>query len=135
MIFSVDTSITEADTNITYTASLDNPSDVGNPVMINLDVDSAQILISNPATGRTFLKTISADEDQFLDVSSVTGAISSAIGVNFEYLLVDTSSVTTSIQDTIQVITLTLTAASNIAESEGDTRHMMAVAILMQLSS
>ena len=63
MIFSVDTSITEADTNITYTASLDNPSDVGNPVMINLDVDSAQILISNPATGRTFLKTISADED------------------------------------------------------------------------
>ena len=40
--------------------------------------------------------------------------------MNFEYLRVDTSCVTTAIQDTIQVTTLTLTATSNIAESGGD---------------
>ncbi len=89
-------SITEAGGVITYTATLTNPSSGVTTVHTTL----GDITIASGATSGTLAYTLASGEDVYLDAGSVTNAITSAEGGNFESLVSDTTPVSTSITDT-----------------------------------
>jgi Ca2+-binding RTX toxin-like protein len=89
-------SLSEAGGVITYTATLTNPSSGVTTVHTTL----GDITIANGATTGTLAYTLASGEDVYLDAGSITNAITSAEGGNFESLVANTTPVSTSITDT-----------------------------------
>jgi len=100
-------SITEAGTSITYTATLTNAADAGSPVTVTLS-NGETITIAGGASSGSVVHAVTANEDVYLDPTTVSATISSASGDNFENLVVDSTAAVTSITDTIDATTVTL---------------------------
>jgi T1SS-143 domain-containing protein len=113
-------SITEAGGTILYTATLTNPAQVGHPVKITLS-NGEIITIAGGASQGSVSHTVAANEDVYLDATSVSATISTATGGNFENLSINTAPAITQVTDTIDTTTVTLTATPSIAEAAAST--------------
>jgi large repetitive protein len=98
--------------SIVYTATLTNAAQ--GAVTVNLSNGSV-ITIANGATTGT-VSVAAPSDDVYLDASTVSATISSASGGNFENLVVNPAAANTSITDTLDTTTLSLTGAASITE-------------------
>nr|WP_270832625.1 immunoglobulin-like domain-containing protein [Aeromonas sp. QDB22] len=73
-------------------------------------------------TGRVEV-TVGADEDVYLDASSVSASITTATGGNFESLVVDKTAAVTQITDTISEVIATLTADKTTVSEGGEVTY------------
>ncbi|MCF5881344.1 hypothetical protein K3H40_20160, partial [Aeromonas veronii] len=106
-------SLTEAGGIITYTATLTNKAQ--GDVTVTLDNGKTITILDGATTGSVEV-TVGADEDVYLDASSVSASITTATGGNFESLVVDKTAAVTQITDTVDTTTATLTATPSVTE-------------------
>ncbi|KOY01013.1 immunoglobulin-like domain-containing protein [Pseudomonas nunensis] len=97
---------------ITYTATLTNAA--GTPVTVTLS-NGAVITIDAGKTTGTVSVPAPAD-DVYKDAGKVEATISTATGGNFENLVPSTAPAVTTVTDTIDTSTVTLTATNSVAE-------------------
>ncbi|TNC82859.1 MAG: hypothetical protein C9356_03045 [Oleiphilus sp.] len=117
-------SITEAGGTVTYTASVDNAP--ATDMMVGLD-NGETITIAAGATSGTVDVTVAADEDAIVDASSISAAITSTSGGNFENVSIDTTAAVTNITDTIDTTTVSLSATNSITEAGGTVTYTASV--------
>ncbi|MEN5136643.1 MULTISPECIES: LapA family giant adhesin [unclassified Pseudomonas] len=99
---------------ITYTATLTNAA--GTPVTVTLS-NGAEITIEAGKTTGTV--TVDAPKDDvYKDAGKVETTISTTTGGNFENLVTSTAPAVTTVNDTIDTSTVSLTATANVAEGE-----------------
>ncbi|MBK9352334.1 MAG: hypothetical protein IPN05_20005 [Sulfuritalea sp.] len=98
--------------SITYTASLGAAAQ--GQVLVTITGGSI-ITIASGATSGT-VSVAAPGEDVYLDSSTVSRSITGATGGNFESLAASTVAATTSISDTTDATTVSLTASPSIAE-------------------
>ncbi|MGE8146364.1 immunoglobulin-like domain-containing protein, partial [Pseudomonas frederiksbergensis] len=98
--------------SIVYTATLTNAA--GTPVSVTLS-NGAVILIAAGATSGNVTVAAPAD-DVYKDAGKVEATIKDATGGNFENLVKDPSAAVTSVTDTIDTSTVSLTATSTVVE-------------------
>ncbi|MHC8392103.1 retention module-containing protein [Pseudomonas sp. LB3P93] len=98
--------------SIVYTANLTNAS--GTPVTVTLS-NGAVITIAAGATSGSVTVKAPAD-DVYKDAGKVEATIKDATGGNFENLVKDPAAAVTSVTDTLDTSTVTLTATSTVAE-------------------
>jgi len=97
---------------ILYTATLTHPA--GTPVTVTLS-NGAVITIAAGATTGSVSVPAPAD-DVYKDAGKVEVTIKDATGGNFENLVKDPAAAVTSVTDTLDTSTVTLTATSSVAE-------------------
>ncbi|MCK5293386.1 MAG: Ig-like domain-containing protein, partial [Arcobacteraceae bacterium] len=97
--------ITEAGADVEYTATLTNASEGVTTVTL---ANGETITITDGETTGSTTITVAADEDVYLDESTLTTSIIGATGGNFENLEVDATTVSTTISDTADTTTVTL---------------------------
>ncbi|MBK5509580.1 immunoglobulin-like domain-containing protein [Pseudomonas sp. TH15] len=99
-------------TSITYTATLTNAAQT--PVTVNLSNGQTITIEAGKTTGSV---TIAApSDDVYKDVSKLTVTMTDATGGNFENLDVSKTPVSTTVNDTIDKTTLTLSASDTVSE-------------------
>ncbi|TWC18202.1 MULTISPECIES: retention module-containing protein, partial [unclassified Pseudomonas] len=98
--------------SIVYTANLTNAA--GTPVTVTLN-NGAVITIAAGATSGSVTVKAPAD-DVYKDAGKVEVTIKDATGGNFENLVKDPAAAVTSVTDTLDTSTVTLTATSTVAE-------------------
>ncbi|AHZ70396.1 putative calcium-binding outer membrane-like protein [Pseudomonas mandelii JR-1] len=98
--------------SIVYTANLTNAA--GTPVTVTLS-NGAVITIAAGATSGSVTVKAPAD-DVYKDAGKVEATIKDATGGNFENLVKDPAAAVTSVTDTIDTSTVSLTATSSVAE-------------------
>lgn len=108
-------SISEAETTVTYTATLTNASE-GNTV-VTLD-NGETITIGDGETSNFVNVTVPADEDPYVDPTSIEVAITNATGGNFENLTFDATPAVTEITDTIDETTVSLSGDTSVLEGD-----------------
>ncbi|MGL4944306.1 MAG: immunoglobulin-like domain-containing protein [Thermoguttaceae bacterium] len=106
--------ITEAGTEVTYTATLTNAAQT--PVTVTLS-NGVVINIAAGATTGSEVFAVTPDEDVYVDPTSISATIKTATGGNFENLVVDPTPAVTSIVDTIDDTTVSLSATAEITEA------------------
>ena len=98
--------------SITYTASLDNPAQT--PVSVVLSNGATITIAAGTSSGS--VSVAAPGDDVYLDAGSVSATIASATGGNFENLAIDSAPATTSITDTLDIATISLSGSANVAE-------------------
>jgi len=99
---------------ITYTATLSNAA--GTPVTVTLSNGATILIEAGKTTGSV---TVDAPKDDvYKDAGSVEATIQSATGGNFENLVTSTAPAVTTVNDTIDTTTVSLSATANVAEGE-----------------
>src|SRR5438045_3429042 len=115
LTLSAASSVAEGSGTLTYTATLSHAAQ--GDVTVTLDNTQTITILDGHTTG-TVSVAVRAD-DPYLDASTLTAAITTATGGNFERLSIDPTTVTTDVTDTTDTTTLTLSAASSVAEGSG----------------
>ncbi|MBL4827836.1 MAG: retention module-containing protein [Spongiibacteraceae bacterium] len=108
-------SITEAQSTITYTATVDNSPETD--LQLNLSNGETITILAGQFSGSVDV-AIGSDEDLINETTSVDVSIDSASGGNYE-LLDTTTSVSTQVVDTIDSVTVLLSANSAVSEDGG----------------
>ncbi|MGX0893488.1 surface adhesion protein [Pseudomonas sp. ADAK2 TE3594] len=99
---------------ITYTATLTNAA--GTPVTVTLSNGAVITIEAGKTTGSV---TVDAPKDDvYKDVGTVEATIKDATGGNFENLVASDTPAVTTVNDTIDTSTVSLTATANVAEGE-----------------
>jgi surface adhesion protein len=98
--------------NIIYTASLTSPAQ--SAVTITLSNGATITITAGNSSGS--VSVAAPTEDVYIDAGSVSATISSASGGNFENLAINPAAATTSITDTVNTTTVSLTATPSVAE-------------------
>ncbi|WP_311884762.1 MULTISPECIES: immunoglobulin-like domain-containing protein [unclassified Pseudomonas] len=99
---------------ITYTATLTNAA--GSPVTVTLSNGSVITIEAGKTTGTV---TVDAPKDDvYKDAGTVEATIKGATGGDFENLVTSTAPAVTTVNDTIDTSTVSLTATANVAEGE-----------------
>ncbi|MEK1837136.1 MAG: LapA family giant adhesin, partial [Pseudomonas sp.] len=99
---------------ITYTATLTNAA--GTPVTVTLSNGAVITIEAGKTTGSV---TVDAPKDDvYKDAGTVEATIKGATGGNFENLVASDTPAVTTVNDTINTSTVSLTATSNVAEGE-----------------
>ncbi|WP_187326376.1 immunoglobulin-like domain-containing protein, partial [Pseudomonas lini] len=97
---------------ITYTATLTNAA--GTPVTVTLSNGAVITIEAGKTTGSV---TVDAPKDDvYKDTGTVEATIKDATGGNFENLVASDTPVVTTVNDTIDTSTVSLTATANVAE-------------------
>ncbi|WP_440977428.1 retention module-containing protein [Pseudomonas fluorescens] len=97
---------------ITYTATLTNPAQT--PVTVTLSNGSVITIKAGESTGTVVVDTPA--NDVYNNGSTVSTTITGATGGNFENLVPSTTPAVTTITDSIDTTTVTLTAGQNVTE-------------------
>ncbi|MGF6516418.1 surface adhesion protein [Pseudomonas sp. BT76 TE3572] len=98
--------------HITYTATLTNAAQT--PVTVKLSNGETITIDAGKTTGSV---TIAApSDDVYKDAGKLTVTMTNASGGNFEKLDISKASVTTTVKDTVDTSTVTLTATDSVAE-------------------
>nr|WP_146469949.1 retention module-containing protein [Pseudomonas carnis] len=97
---------------ITYTATLTNPAQM--PVNVTLSNGSVITIKAGESTGSVVVDTPA--NDVYNNGSTVSTTITGATGGNFENLVPNTTPAVTTITDSIDTTTVTLTAGSTVTE-------------------
>ena len=98
--------------NITYTASLTSAANTA--VTVTLD-NGATITIAAGASSGS-VSVAAPSDDVYIDAGIVSATISSAAGGNFENLVVNRAAAVTSVTDTVNATTVSLTGSGAIVE-------------------
>ena len=98
--------------SIVYTASLTNAA--GTPVTVTLSNGAVINIAAGATTGSVTVKAPA--DDVYKDAGKVEATIKDATGGNFENLVKDPVAAVTSVTDTLDTSTVTLTATSSVAE-------------------
>ncbi|WP_277760064.1 immunoglobulin-like domain-containing protein [Pseudomonas sp. A34-9] len=99
---------------ITYTATLTNAA--GSPVTVMLSNGATITIEAGKTTGTV---TVDAPKDDvYKDAGTVEATIKGATGGDFENLVTSTTPAVTTVNDTIDTSTVSLTATANVAEGE-----------------
>ncbi|WDR36096.1 retention module-containing protein, partial [Pseudomonas serboccidentalis] len=99
---------------ITYTATLTNAA--GTPVTVTLSNGAVITIDAGKTTGTV---TIDAPKDDvYKDAGTVEATIKGATGGDFENLVTSNTPAVTTVNDTIDTSTVSLTATANVAEGE-----------------
>ncbi|WP_414871272.1 retention module-containing protein, partial [Pseudomonas sp. IT-347P] len=99
---------------ITYTATLTNAA--GSPVTVTLSNGAVITIDAGKTTGTV---TVDAPKDDvYKDAGTVEATIKGATGGDFENLVTSTAPAVTTVNDTIDTSTVSLTATANVAEGE-----------------
>ncbi|MGY2443455.1 retention module-containing protein, partial [Pseudomonas sp. SDO52101_S400] len=99
---------------ITYTATLTNAA--GTPVTVTLSNGAVITIEAGKTTGTV---TVDAPKDDvYKDAGTVETTIKGATGGDFENLVTSTTPAVTTVSDTIDTSTVSLTATANVAEGE-----------------
>ncbi|QXI06444.1 LapA family giant adhesin [Pseudomonas tensinigenes] len=99
---------------ITYTATLTNAA--GSPVTVTLSNGSVITIEAGKTSGTV---TVDAPKDDvYKDAGTVEATIKGATGGDFENLVTSTAPAVTTVNDTIDTSTVSLTATANVAEGE-----------------
>ncbi|MGY1892175.1 retention module-containing protein, partial [Pseudomonas sp. SDT291_1_S447] len=99
---------------ITYTATLTNAA--GSPVTVTLSNGAVITIDAGKTTGTV---TVDAPKDDvYKDAGTVEATIKGATGGDFENLVTNTAPAVTTVNDTIDTSTVSLTATANVAEGE-----------------
>ena len=117
---------------MTYTANVDNATDTD--MTVTLD-NGETITIAAGDTSGSVDVTVASDEDAIVDASSISASItSSTSGGNFENVVsIDTTAATTTITDTIDTTTVSLSATnSSITEAGGTVTYTRRRSIMRQ---
>ncbi|WP_421556936.1 immunoglobulin-like domain-containing protein, partial [Pseudomonas kitaguniensis] len=104
-------SVTEGG-NITYTATLTNPAQT--PVTVTLSNGQTIVIEASKSAGTVVFETPA--NDVYNNGSTVSTTITSATGGNFENLVPNTAPAVTTIADSIDTTTVTLTANNSVTE-------------------
>ncbi|MCX2543266.1 retention module-containing protein [Pseudomonas sp. COW5] len=100
--------------SIVYTATLTNAA--GSPVTVTLSNGAVITIEAGKTTGTV---TVDAPKDDvYKDAGTVETTIKGATGGNFENLVTSTAPAVTTVHDTIDTSTVSLTATANVAEGE-----------------
>ncbi|VVP45430.1 LapA family giant adhesin [Pseudomonas fluorescens] len=99
---------------ITYTATLTNAA--GSPVTVTLSNGAVITIEAGKTTGTVTVPAPS--DDVYQDAGKVEATISTATGGNFENLVPSTAPAVTTVNDTIDTSTVSLSATANVAEGE-----------------
>ncbi|MCB5163091.1 choice-of-anchor K domain-containing protein [Marinomonas sp. E8] len=99
--------ITEAGGTITYTATLDKASEGETQVTLS---NGETITIADGETTGTVDVAVAADEDVYLDDSTIEATITGATGGNFENIVINNTAATTDVVDTIDPVNITIDA-------------------------
>ncbi|WP_150603985.1 retention module-containing protein, partial [Pseudomonas fluorescens] len=99
-------------TSITYTATLTNAAQT--PVTVNLSNGQTITIEAGKTTGSVTIPAPS--DDVYKDVSKLTVTMTDASGGNFEKLDVSKTPVSTTVNDTVDKTSLTLTASDTVSE-------------------
>ncbi|HTP74757.1 MAG TPA: immunoglobulin-like domain-containing protein, partial [Burkholderiaceae bacterium] len=98
--------------SIVYTALLTSAAQT--PVTVNLSNGASIVIAAGQSTGSV---TVAAPaDDAIVDAGTVSAAITTASGGNFEHLTVDTTAALTGVSDTIDTTTVSLSATASVAE-------------------
>ncbi|MDQ0737851.1 retention module-containing protein [Pseudomonas sp. W4I3] len=97
---------------ITYTATLTNPAQT--PVNVTLSNGSVITIKAGESVGTVVVDTPA--NDVYVNGSTVSTTITGATGGNFESLVPSTTPAVTTITDSVDTTTVTLTAGSNVTE-------------------
>jgi surface adhesion protein len=100
--------------SIVYTATLTNAAQTAVTVTLST---GGTIGIAAGATSGSVTLGAPAD-DPYLDAGSVSRTIASASGGNFESLVIDPAAATTSVTDTIDTTTVSITGSGGVAEGD-----------------
>ncbi|MFV1873693.1 MAG: immunoglobulin-like domain-containing protein [Oleiphilus sp.] len=117
-------SITEAGGTVTYTATVDNAT--ASDMTVNLDNGETIIILAGETSGAVDV-TVSADEDAVTDASSIFASISSTSGGGLESVSIDSTPAVTTITDTIDTTTVSLSATASITEAGGTVTYTATV--------
>ncbi|QXE07628.1 retention module-containing protein [Pseudomonas sp. AN-B15] len=99
---------------ITYTATLSNAA--GSPVTVTLSNGSVITIDAGKTTGTV---TVPAPaDDVYKDAGSVQATITNASGGNFENLVPSTTPAVTSVADTIDTTTVSITGSTSVTEGQ-----------------
>ena len=99
---------------ITYTATLTNAA--GTPVTVTLSNGAVITIDAGKTTGTV---TVDAPKDDvYKDAGTVEATIKGATGGDFENLVTNNTPAVTTVNDTIDTSTVSLTATANVAEGE-----------------
>ncbi|WP_414922639.1 retention module-containing protein, partial [Pseudomonas sp. IT-P294] len=98
--------------SIVYTANLTNAA--GTPVTVTLSNGAVINIAAGATTGSVTVKAPA--DDVYKDAGKVEATIKDATGGNFENLVKDPAAAVTSVTDTLDTSTVTLTATSSVAE-------------------
>ncbi|OOL33676.1 immunoglobulin-like domain-containing protein, partial [Pseudomonas sp. FSL W5-0299] len=98
--------------SIVYTANLTNAA--GTPVTVTLSNGAVITIAANATSGSVTVKAPA--DDVYKDAGKVEATIKDATGGNFENLVKDPAAAVTSVTDTLDTSTVTLTATSTVAE-------------------
>ncbi|MBL0731034.1 immunoglobulin-like domain-containing protein [Piscinibacter sp. HJYY11] len=98
--------------NISYTASLTAPAQANVTVTLS---DGSTVTIPSGASAVTFTRAAPGD-DVHVDAGPVSLAITGASGGNFENLVFNGTPATTTVTDTIDTTTVSLTGTASVAE-------------------
>ena len=104
-------SVTEGGT-ITYTATLTNPA--GTDVIVYLNNGLEEIFIAAGTSSGS--ASVPVSDDVYLGGDSVSATITSAIGGNFENLVIDPTPATTTITDDADITTISLSTTPSVVE-------------------
>jgi len=116
--------ITEDDTAITYSATLDYPADAA--LTVTLD-NGLEMTIAEGATSASVVSSVTADSDVYREVdSTITASITGTSTHNFENLVISGAASTT-IVDSIDTTTVSLTATPQITEDDTSITYTAAV--------
>ncbi|HEX5361663.1 MAG TPA: immunoglobulin-like domain-containing protein, partial [Fluviicoccus sp.] len=116
-------SLTEAGGNIVYTATLTQAP--VSDLTVTLSNGSAITIIAGQLTGTTTV-AVAADEDVYVDPTNISATISSTSGGGIS-VAIDPTAATTSITDTIDATTVTLTASTASVTEGGSIVYTAAV--------
>ncbi|MFT3848316.1 MAG: retention module-containing protein [Propionivibrio sp.] len=98
--------------SIIYTASLTSAAET--PVTVTLSNGAVINIAAGASTGSVSVPAPA--DDVYVDAGSVSATISGASGGNFEHLVVNGAAATTSVSDTIDTTTVSLTGAGSVVE-------------------
>ncbi len=98
--------------SIVYVANLNNPA--GTAVTVTLSNGAVISIAAGTSSGT--VSVLAPSDDVYVDAANVSATIASATGGNFENLLINPAAATTSITDTLDATTLSLTATPSVAE-------------------
>ncbi|WP_458725865.1 retention module-containing protein [Pseudomonas mandelii] len=98
--------------SIVYTANLTNAA--GTPVTVTLSNGAVITIAANATSGSVTVKAPA--DDVYKDAGKVEATIKDATGGNFENLVKDPAAAVTSVTDTVDTSTVSLTATSSVAE-------------------
>ncbi|WP_460143873.1 retention module-containing protein [Pseudomonas sp. S2_A02] len=99
---------------IIYTATLTNAA--GTPVTVTLSNGAVITIEAGKTTG--FVTVDAPKDDVYKDAGTVEATIKGATGGNFENLVASDTPAVTTVNDTIDTSTVSLTATANVAEGE-----------------